>query len=398
MGNAGRENNWDVSRLLLVASGGDGDAQTQFVLGEALGRSTAVETCARDEADSRRVERADLVFVSETPGVDVGAQVKSLAAIQPQRPILVLLADSSRANIRKVLEAGADEVLFAPLRTGELNRALLRISDLRLEKRGSKGTVCTLNSFTGGAGVTTLAVGFATALQRMLGRRTVLVDLDVQSSGVAGALDIEPEQTMVHLSRASKLDSIELEASLSHHSSGVYLLAAPDQIDDGEIITPELTAGVITVLREMFDFVVIDGGRHLDERMLAVWENSDRLFYVLNQSVSSVRSLLRLRELLRRLEIKAPRPQLVLNRYRSDLGITPNQIVETLEQPLLFQIPWDEKAAHEYNHAGDLWQAATSSQLARALEKLACLVAGVDTAPSRRNGFLPLLRLIRGAG
>ena len=39
-----------------------------------------------------------------------------------------------------------------------------------------------------------------------------------------------------------KLDSIQLEAALTKHSSGVYLLAAPKRIEEGELVSDRTVA------------------------------------------------------------------------------------------------------------------------------------------------------------
>jgi pilus assembly protein CpaE len=388
---------WGFSRVLLLTSAGDDATQIQTVISEALGRAAVVERCTPEKADAKRVGRADLVMLAESSATEIVEQVKRIGEFDSHRPVLAVLSDGSRSAIQEVLRAGASEVLFAPLRAGELIRVLMRLAEERTGGHRGKATVCTINSLTGGAGVTTIAIGLATALQKTYGRRTVLVDLDVQSAGIASALEVEPEQTMANLGRAQKLDSIELEAALSRHASGVYLLAGPRHIDDHEAVTPDLMVNIITVMREIFDFVIIDGGRQIDERMLAVWENSDRLLYILSQSVNSVRSFLRVQDLIRRLEVKAPRPQLVLNRHRADLGITPDQISDTLEQPIMFRIASDEKAAHAFNAAGDLWKATANSQLVRSLDKMAARIAGADdNAHSGHSRLAPLLRMVRG--
>ena len=42
-------------------------------------------------------------------------------------------------------------------------------------------------------------------------------------------------------------------------------------------------------MRDMFDFVIVDCGHHIDENSVAVWERSDQLLYVLDQTVAAVR-------------------------------------------------------------------------------------------------------------
>jgi DNA-binding response OmpR family regulator len=56
-----------------------------------------------------------------------------------RRPVLfALLNEQSEALMRRVLRAGADEVLFAPLAPGDLMRPLLKVSEALRATRGAR--------------------------------------------------------------------------------------------------------------------------------------------------------------------------------------------------------------------------------------------------------------------
>jgi pilus assembly protein CpaE len=85
--------------------------------------------------------------------------------------------------------------------------------------------VISVTSLVGGVGVTSLAANLALALTS-LHQRVALIDLDLQSGGLAVFLNLDPEVTIMPLVRLDrKLDSIQLESALTKHSSGVYMLA-----------------------------------------------------------------------------------------------------------------------------------------------------------------------------
>src|SRR6185312_9907251 len=86
----------------------------------------------------------------------------------------------------------------------------------------------------GGAGVTTLAIQTALLLLQSGGQRarptTCLVDLDFQHGACADYLDIEPRLDLKEIEpRPERLDRQLLEIMLSHHSSGLELIAAPNR-------------------------------------------------------------------------------------------------------------------------------------------------------------------------
>ena len=196
----------------------------------------------------------------------------------PRPMIFALLRDQSPMLMRRVLHAGADEMLFLPLDIGAVTRALLKLSEKRRRsERIEGGVIYSVTGLSGGVGLTTLSANLALALCHTFDQRAALVDLDLQKGGQGVFLHVEPEQSIASLiDFIRKLDSIRLESALTKHPSGIYLLAAPDSIEDAERVT-DITIGVVLdLIRQLFDFVLIDTGRHVNENAVAAWERSDR--------------------------------------------------------------------------------------------------------------------------
>jgi pilus assembly protein CpaE len=332
-----------------------------------------------------------------------GNEEKSLAFLEAQaahspRPALfALMQQRSPGLMKRVLRAGADELLFLPLDTGDATRALLKISEARWRaERREGGIVCAFTSVVGGVGVTTLAADLGLALRHLLGKRVAIVDLDLQSGGLAIALNLEPEVTILPLIRLErKLDSMQMESALTKHSSGVYLLAAPKRIEESEMISDLTVATVLDLMRQLFDFVIVDCGSHVDENAVAAWERSDHLFYVLQQSIAAARSAWRFIDLFERLGLHSLQPKYLLNRYRASCAITDKQIESTLGRPIFQKIPDDERTTERVELAGkELWQTAPGSALAHALEELARRIAPELSAgdAAADGGFLSRIR------
>jgi pilus assembly protein CpaE len=319
-------------------------------------------------------------------------------AAQSMRPILfALLPERAPALMRRVLRAGADELLFLPLDAGDATRALLKISEARRRaERKAGGLVISSVSTLGGVGVTTLAACLGLCARHSLDKRVGLLDLDLQAGGLSIFLNIEPTRSILDVADPKKkLDSIQLESALTKHTSGAYVLAAPKRIEDSEQISDVTVGGVVDLMRQLFDVVVIDCGRHINAATVAAWERSDRLLYVIDQSVAAARCAWRFMELFGRLGLNAIEPAFVLNRFSSQSPISDEQLANTLARQLFAKIPRDDKALERVQLRGqDLWQVAKSSPLARAIEELAARLAGGYTSAeeSGGNGLLSRLR------
>ena len=388
-----------------------------LLVGEDEGRRAEIKTALENLGDP------PLEIVAVTPQVgaqdsngaappDVtmvvfnGNEDASLSYLQKQserspRPVLfALVREKSPGLMRQILRAGADELLFLPLEPGDATRALLKISEShRREEKEQGGIVCSVVSTVGGVGVSSLAANLALALRYTLSKRVALVDLDLQSGGLAVALNLEPERTIMGLTEQDKkLDSIQLESALSKHPSGIYLLAAPKRIEDSELVSDVTLGSALDLLRRLFDFVVVDCGGYINENVVAVWERSDHLFYVLDQSIGAARCCWRFIELFGRLGLSGVQPHFVLSRYVSHHPISEEQIVNTLGRPIYARIPRDEKALEKVQLlAKDLWQCAPNSTLTRAYEDLARRLGAGNEESDDSPGLMSRLRGVFGS-
>ncbi len=326
-----------------------------------------------------------------------GDEEKSLSYLQqvgehePRPAIFALLRERSPSLMKRVLRAGADELLFLPLDTGDATRALLKISESRRrEDQTGMGTVVSLVSLVGGVGVSSLAGNLALALRYALDKRVAIIDLDLQASALSMFLNIEPDRTVMALTEGEKkIDSIQLEGALSKHSSGIYLLAAPKRIEDSELVTDGAVGNVIEIMRQLFDYVIVDSGTHIDAGKVAAWERSQHLFYVLDQSIGAARCAWRFVDLCGRLGLNNLEPAFIISRFIPNHPISEEQLSHTLARPIYAKIPRDEKVLERVQlSAQDLWQVAPNSPLTKAVEEMSRKLDGVLDRDSNRNGSI----------
>jgi pilus assembly protein CpaE len=385
-----------VLRIKLAGDADQSRADVRAAL-EALGDPPLelIETDANANGD--RGASPDVVMVLFNGGdeEDSLAYLQAQADKNPRPAMFALLHERSPVLMRRILRAGADELLFLPLDQGDITRALLKISETRRRaERRSGGIVCSMVSTVGGVGVTSLAGNLALALRHTLEKRVAVIDLDLQTDGMAAFLNLEPERTIMQLCETDRrLDSIQLESVLTKHPSGIYLLAAPKRIEDGELVSDQTVGAAIELMRQLFDFVVIDCGGYIDENAVAAWERSDFLLYLLDQSIAAARSAWRFVDLFGRLGLSGVEPSFVLSRHLPHHPISEDQITHTLGRPIYAKIPRDERTLEKVQlRAQDLWQVGPSTPLARAIEDLARrLNSGGEPASDATGGLVSRL-------
>ena len=369
-----------LARRARLRVGLAGGSQSQrAAVKDVLIKMREVEAEILDLGDDQVAPKSDAKIVLLAVLLDPADQQKWPAALQAARsiaqpPLVVgLLADRSSELIQAALRAGADDVFSLPPSSDDALRALLRANEFRrrAEKR-NPNELCSLVSVSGGLGVSHLTVILGFAVRRLLEKRAALVDLDLQAAPLAVLLDVDPERTIADLADpTSPIDSIRLESVLAKHDSGLSLLAAPKQIEQAELVSAATVEAALKVLHVLFDVVLIDCGSHLNESSVVVFENSDHLLYVLDQSVTSIRAAQRFLNLYGRLGLNERQPHLVVNRYRSNDVIKLEQIETALHLPVFATVPLDNAVFRQMQVPGlDLWNISSGASLRRSFETL----------------------------
>ena len=376
MSSLGKKN--DVRHGLRVQLVGNGDEHRTEVRDalSALGDPVLNINEIEPDPDAATDVNFDVTMVVFNGNDELSLSYLNTRAGQEPRPALfALLHDRSPDLMKRVLRAGADELLFLPLDPGDATRALLKISETRRreEVHVGGGQIVSMVSLIGGTGVTSLAANLALALRYAFDKRVAVVDLDLQTGGLSVFLNLEPERTIMTLTEGTrKLDSIQLESALSKHASGIYLLAAPKRLEDSELVTDATVGATLELMRQLFDFVIVDCGTHIDSNTVAAWERSNNLFYVLDQSIGAARCAWRFVDLVGRLGLQGIEPNFILSRFVPGHPITEDQLSHTLAQSIHTRIPRDEKVLERVQlSAQDLWQVAPNSPLAKSVEDLA---------------------------
>jgi len=177
-------------------------------------------------------------------------------------PPVVAVTQSFDAEVaRRLLQMRVADFLVKPVQAVELVRTCARVA------RPTGGETAEAEIFTfipavGGAGVTTLAIQTALLLLNS-GQRgrptTCLVDLDFQHGACAHYLDIEPRLDLKEIEpRPERLDRQLLEIMLSHHATGLEVIAAPNRPAEMRTFDPDMVTRLLDLVSSHFDYVVID--------------------------------------------------------------------------------------------------------------------------------------------
>lgn len=338
-----------------------------------------------------------VVVVLEGDARTAFALIEDISRAVPAAYVFALSQDDSTENIIKAMRAGATEFLGLPLDTSQAVKALIKVTALRrlAHPTGKPGQVLTLYSPKGGAGVTTLAVNLALAMQAA-GKSVCLVDLDFQSSDVALFLNVTPLYTMMDITlNFRRLDSVFLQGTLTRHPSGVYVLAAPPHGAEAPNIPVEQVRAVLELLRTMYDVVIVDTARALSEETLAAFSVASRVVLVIDLSLPFLRGYRRTMEVLEGLGVLPDRVDVVISRHGGTRAQVPlDEAKKTLGLTVTHTLPRDdENAVAAVNKGVPLNAVKAGTALTRAIAQLAETFVGhtngtAEREPKKRKGIL----------
>ena len=204
-------------------------------------------------------------------------------------PVVAITQGFDGAVARRLMQMRVADLLVKPVPAAELVRACARVAKAPANTATTEAQIFTFLPAVGGAGVTTLAVQTAMLLLNSGARgktATCLVDLDFQHGACADYLDLEPRLNLGEIEpRPERLDRQLLEVMLSHHPSGLAVIAAPNRPAEMRLFDPDVVTRLLDLVSSHFDFVVFDMPRTWFSWTDSVLLGSNRLFIVSETTV-----------------------------------------------------------------------------------------------------------------
>jgi pilus assembly protein CpaE len=369
-----------AAKILVV----DDDPNVQRLLGYTLKQEGYEVVVAADGAEGYRLWGAEMpalilldVMLPKLDGYQVAAKIRA-EEVDSHVPIIMLTAESDVEQKIRGLRAGADDYLVKPFHPAEL---LARIKSLLarfapkdlLVGRPPLGRVLAFYGAKGGVGTTTIAINVAIALQRGLGRRVCLVDANLQFGDHRVFMDLGLDRkSIVDAVSAPSIDADLLRSVVVEHESKIDLLLAPPTPEQAELVTKEHLTQVIEVLRGMYDYVVVDLDKRLDDMNLGVFDAAEHLFVVLTADLSCLKNVRLVLETLGHIGYQGDRVKLVLNRSNAFTGINAKTAEGALRHPIdLLVLNEYRGAISALNSGAPVMHTKADSPLGRSLNDLA---------------------------
>ena len=343
----------DQVRLLLVE---DVPQVVQYIRGLLASQQTiklleVVSDGSRVAAQVPEI-RPDLVMVDallqgKVKGLQLAQQLKDSGA---NVPCVVLTVPQQPVDVDP--ERGVHGVLSMPFSGYDLTS---KIKDVRKDHEASgdsvRGRVVAVHSPKGGVGKTTIAFNLAVSFAAS-GRRVVVVDGSLQFGDVRALLRVPADAPSIVDLPTDRIAESDVNDVVWRDPSGVDILLAPPRFEQHEMVSLRDIDKILSMLRRIYDVVVIDTAAHLGDVTLGLLDAADPILEIVTFDATTIHSTIAMADTFRAIGYPATRVRYLLNRADSAGGIDPTDLVRALGRVPEHQIRSDGQIIAAANNQG----------------------------------------------
>jgi len=282
--------------------------------------------------------------------------------------VVILSVQNDPNYMRRAMLAGARDFLSKPPLIDDLTQAVKRAGEMAHEEKNkyvaafqtgpltaplqqgvaapqmALGKIIVVYSPKGGVGCTTISVNLASALKKP-DNKVAVVDANLLFGDIAVALNEHAKNTFLELlDHTEELDPEIIEdVMVVHKTSDLHLLTSPKMPEMNESGHGEAIARILKYMQQMYHYIVVDTTPYLTDMVQSCLDLADFIVLVTTQDIPSIKNTNQFLSLADASGIGRDRILFVMNRYDRRVAITPERVGETLKQPILVIIPFEDR-------------------------------------------------------
>ena len=307
----------------------------------------------RHVLDQIREVRPDILMVDallqgKVNGLEVAERVRQagmdlpiIALTVPQRPIKIGPG------------MGVVKVLAMPFSGFDFMHAIqLASAEYKALSPESLSRTYSVYAPKGGVGKTTIAFNLAVAIGQMGGFRVCLVDGNLQFGDLRALLRVPETAPSVLQLPTDRIAESDLAEVLWRDPSGIDILLAPPRIEMAEMVTTRDLEKVLSLLKRVYNIVIIDTPTTLNDSVLAYLDASDGILHVVTFDSTTLSNTRAIAKTFQAIGYPMEKIRYVLNRADSTGGMDPRELAKEIGRQPEFQIVSDGRLVVESNNQG----------------------------------------------
>jgi pilus assembly protein CpaE len=299
---------------------------------------------------------------------DSGLDIPVVVLTVPQHP---LARDPNR---------GIDAVLTLPFSGFELVNTLAHVMSDHQARAGGACRVISVFSPKGGVGKTTIAFNLAVSLGQ-LGVSTALIDGSLQYGDLRALLKVPNDVPSILDLPTDRVQESDVRDVMWKDPAGIDILLAPPRVEMAEMVTTRDVEKTISILRRLYQAVVIDTPTSLSEVTLAFLDACDVILSVVTYDSTTIHNTIAVAEVFASIGYTAEKVHYLVNRADSNGGISRDELARALGRRPDFEVVSDGRLVVQANNEGMPFVVVSpEAAVSRDIQRAAAMIAG-RTAP-----------------
>jgi pilus assembly protein CpaE len=181
----------------------------------------------------------------------------------------------------------------------------------------------------GGVGTTTIAFNLAVAASQD-GTRVVLLDGSLQFGDLRALLKVPLETPSILDLPTDRITEADLADVLWRDPSGIDILLAPPRPERAEMVYPRDVDKVLSILRRVYDLVVVDTASYLSDVTVSFLDQADVILELVSFDSTTIHSTIAMAETFKAIGYAPTKVEYVVNRADSAGGIAAEDLARAL--------------------------------------------------------------------
>ncbi|EFO79415.1 response regulator receiver protein [Oscillochloris trichoides DG-6] len=290
------------------------------------------------------------------PDMDGIAATEAIMTQDPTIQVIIMSVQGETDYLRRAMLAGAREFLTKPISADDLYKSIRHVHRLAATRpkvtmqaadtggggaksSGIQGQIIAVFSPKGGVGSSSIAANLAVALRQLTNKKVALLDGNVIFGDLSVILNLRSDKTIIDIAtRIDDMDGELLNDVMATHTSQVKVLLAPPDPQRGELVTSDHIRAILDLMRQEFDYVVVDTPASFQDRSLAVLDMANRIVALMTLEMHCIRNIRLFLEVADLLEYPHEKVMLVLNKASNRTGIKAEDVEKNIQRKLAHQI------------------------------------------------------------
>lgn len=322
-----------------------------------------------EAVDAAQKLKPDVIVMDiNMPDMDGISATEVIRKKVPYIQIIILSVQNDANYMRRAMLAGARDFLTKPPLIDDLTVAVRRAGDLAHEEKSkfvapfqtsgltgplppgimmpqiTLGKIIIVYSPKGGSGCTMIATNLATALKTPE-TKVALVDANLLFGDVAVFLNEHGKNSFIDLiDHANELDpEIIQDVMVTNKTTGLNLLTSPKEPELEDAGKGESVSKILTYMQQMYHYIIVDTTPYLTEIVQTCLDIADFIILVATQEIPAIKNSNQFLTIADASGIGRDRILFVINKFDKRIAISPERVGETLKQPVVATIPFEDR-------------------------------------------------------